>query len=390
MRNCGRPREKREILSEKREILVVKRANRREGGNFFVRENRAKANFFPHDIIPDGGGVHRVHSQEPLPSEGTFLILLTAENVGDGIKGRRKRKIPEKTRRPAASSSMIPTCESAGANSPGIELGSPKWDVSSLTIKPPRPPSRAPSSRTAQNSCRQAEALISRLEKALRPLKVVYRASLKVLHRKLKARAGREPGSARATETSSKSGKKKKNLLSPLRSHFTSSCRGGEPHCISTLLPGSGDVCINPYWRYIRSRYVAADISADPFLFIASFELRPAFVHFPISRPQSLSDLANPRLIPGPVLGGVILTVTLGGERESSERVKLGSQRLEDGGRAIEGRQFCASPRVLWPFRPNLDLTGCYFVEEEGELALPLCAKQHKDIRSGGSGCAGA
>ncbi|KAJ8896115.1 hypothetical protein PR048_001457 [Dryococelus australis] len=48
------------------------------------------------------------------------------------------KKIPEKTRRPAASSGTIPTCESPGVTRPGIETGSPWWEASSPTAQPPR------------------------------------------------------------------------------------------------------------------------------------------------------------------------------------------------------------------------------------------------------------
>ncbi|KAJ8895320.1 hypothetical protein PR048_000645 [Dryococelus australis] len=45
--------------------------------------------------------------------------FLVSENTG--IKEREKRELPEKTRRPAASSDTIPTCENPGANPPGID-----------------------------------------------------------------------------------------------------------------------------------------------------------------------------------------------------------------------------------------------------------------------------
>ncbi|KAJ8877590.1 hypothetical protein PR048_022045 [Dryococelus australis] len=54
-----------------------------------------------------------------------------------GTEGRRKREISEKTRRPAASLGTIPTCENPGMTRPGIEPGSPRWEVSSLTAQPP-------------------------------------------------------------------------------------------------------------------------------------------------------------------------------------------------------------------------------------------------------------
>ncbi|KAJ8881003.1 hypothetical protein PR048_017476 [Dryococelus australis] len=50
-----------------------------------------------------------------------------------GLQGRGKRNNPEKTRRPAASSCTIPTCENPGMTRPGIELGSPWWEANSLT-----------------------------------------------------------------------------------------------------------------------------------------------------------------------------------------------------------------------------------------------------------------
>ncbi|KAJ8883936.1 hypothetical protein PR048_015792 [Dryococelus australis] len=48
------------------------------------------------------------------------------------MKGQGKREIPEKTRRPTASSGTIPTCR-------GNEPVSPWWEASELTARPPRP-----------------------------------------------------------------------------------------------------------------------------------------------------------------------------------------------------------------------------------------------------------
>ncbi|KAJ8869006.1 hypothetical protein PR048_030552 [Dryococelus australis] len=50
-----------------------------------------------------------------------------------GLQGRGKWKIPEKTRRPAASYDTIPICENPGATPPGINPYSPRWEASSLT-----------------------------------------------------------------------------------------------------------------------------------------------------------------------------------------------------------------------------------------------------------------
>ncbi|KAJ8870479.1 hypothetical protein PR048_029501 [Dryococelus australis] len=53
-------------------------------------------------------------------------------------KGGRNVENPEKTRRPVASYSTIPTCENPGVTRPGIEPGSPWWEASRLTTQPPR------------------------------------------------------------------------------------------------------------------------------------------------------------------------------------------------------------------------------------------------------------
>ncbi|KAJ8876874.1 hypothetical protein PR048_021322 [Dryococelus australis] len=54
------------------------------------------------------------------------------------VEQRRNGGIPEKTRRPTASSGTIPTCEGP-VTLPGIEPGSPWWEASELSARPPRP-----------------------------------------------------------------------------------------------------------------------------------------------------------------------------------------------------------------------------------------------------------
>ncbi|KAJ8868069.1 hypothetical protein PR048_031878 [Dryococelus australis] len=54
-----------------------------------------------------------------------------------GIQEWRKQDIPEKTRRPAASYGMIPTCDDPVATQPGIGPGSPRREASSLTTAAP-------------------------------------------------------------------------------------------------------------------------------------------------------------------------------------------------------------------------------------------------------------
>ncbi|KAJ8875167.1 hypothetical protein PR048_023062 [Dryococelus australis] len=90
------------------------------------------------------GSQHHKHENESrgLPSGHTCSTLHPenhACNNSAEMQGRRKREIPEKIRRPAASSgTMIPICENPGVTQPGIEPGSPSWKASSLTALPPR------------------------------------------------------------------------------------------------------------------------------------------------------------------------------------------------------------------------------------------------------------
>ncbi|KAJ8895352.1 hypothetical protein PR048_000684 [Dryococelus australis] len=78
-------------------------------------------------------------------AKGYVLAALPAAIEGEvtygaapEYKGGWKREILEKTRRPAASSSTIPTCENV-ITPPRITLGSPLWKMSSLSTTLPRP-----------------------------------------------------------------------------------------------------------------------------------------------------------------------------------------------------------------------------------------------------------
>ncbi|KAJ8892308.1 hypothetical protein PR048_004888 [Dryococelus australis] len=84
----------------------------------------------------------------PLFAIGTLGVALnrgnqplhpTATKGNARMKRRGKREIPKKTRQPAASSGSIPTCESP-VSRPGIEPGSPWWEVVRQSAQPPRPP----------------------------------------------------------------------------------------------------------------------------------------------------------------------------------------------------------------------------------------------------------
>ncbi|KAJ8878333.1 hypothetical protein PR048_018910 [Dryococelus australis] len=80
-------------------------------------------------------------SSQDLDVKSRRDLLTLSFRAAPECKGGGKRDIPEKTRRPAASSGMIPICENPGVTSPGIELGSPrreaickktKWEIPKL------------------------------------------------------------------------------------------------------------------------------------------------------------------------------------------------------------------------------------------------------------------
>ncbi|KAJ8877835.1 hypothetical protein PR048_022294 [Dryococelus australis] len=89
---------------------------------------------------PGAGSPHREHAgtcgPPPRASEDghSRLIWSSAE-----VNGREKRGIPERSRRPAASSGTIPTCEDPGAVPPGIGPGLGWCEAGDLTTTPPRP-----------------------------------------------------------------------------------------------------------------------------------------------------------------------------------------------------------------------------------------------------------
>ncbi|KAJ8872143.1 hypothetical protein PR048_025745 [Dryococelus australis] len=78
---------------------------------------------FPHQSIP----------------QLLYIHLTTTLWSSAAMQERGKREIPEKNRRPAASSGTISTCENPGVTRPEIELGCHWWDASRLTAQSPRP-----------------------------------------------------------------------------------------------------------------------------------------------------------------------------------------------------------------------------------------------------------
>ncbi|KAJ8875726.1 hypothetical protein PR048_023625 [Dryococelus australis] len=122
---------------------VVSPAGRRH-----TATSTAKLRVAAGDATPAG---RRVWSTTPAANRivtmaGTRPCLASAPIPGTqcrsvtGPARRGTRGIPEEILRPAASSGTIPTCENLGTTPPGIEPGSPRWEVSSLTTTPPRPP----------------------------------------------------------------------------------------------------------------------------------------------------------------------------------------------------------------------------------------------------------
>ncbi|KAJ8888272.1 hypothetical protein PR048_007759 [Dryococelus australis] len=79
------------------------------------------------------GKVYQTVTSE-LVTSGAFSFNASSA----GMQGREKREIPEKTRRPMASSGTIPTCDNPGVTRSGIEPGSLLWEASSITTHPPR------------------------------------------------------------------------------------------------------------------------------------------------------------------------------------------------------------------------------------------------------------
>ncbi|KAJ8882949.1 hypothetical protein PR048_014788 [Dryococelus australis] len=70
-----------------------------------------------------------------------FKIMLALQfeyGAAPELGGGGRRRIPEETRRPAASSGTIPTCENP-VTRPGIKLGSAWWKARVLIAQPPRP-----------------------------------------------------------------------------------------------------------------------------------------------------------------------------------------------------------------------------------------------------------
>ncbi|KAJ8891255.1 hypothetical protein PR048_010771 [Dryococelus australis] len=85
-------------------------------------------------VVCEGAEAERVANSCHFPSTSTCEFAHTSPLT-------EQPKIPEKTRRPAASSGTIPNCENPAVTRSGIEPGSPWWEASLLIVQPPRSPS---------------------------------------------------------------------------------------------------------------------------------------------------------------------------------------------------------------------------------------------------------
>ncbi|KAJ8871647.1 hypothetical protein PR048_027974 [Dryococelus australis] len=69
----------------------------------------------------------------------TITVVIVLSFLLYAFHGRGKREIPKETRRPAASSDTIHTCENPGVTRPWIDPGSPSWEASMPTAQQVRP-----------------------------------------------------------------------------------------------------------------------------------------------------------------------------------------------------------------------------------------------------------
>ncbi|KAJ8866224.1 hypothetical protein PR048_032067 [Dryococelus australis] len=95
---------------------------KRVDGGILINIARTSVQPFPSRVAGGGAATRQIVSKE------------RRQNARAG-----RREIPEKTRRPAASSETSPTCKNLGATPPGIKPCSLRWEASSLTTTTPRP-----------------------------------------------------------------------------------------------------------------------------------------------------------------------------------------------------------------------------------------------------------
>ncbi|KAJ8895109.1 hypothetical protein PR048_000434 [Dryococelus australis] len=102
---------------------------KRHDGGVKKQRNEEKGRNWSRPSKPVPRGLEKIDQKFPglcgIAIKTRFEIIIWSSA---GTERRGKREIPEKTRRPAASSSTIPTCENPGANPPGIDPESPRWE----------------------------------------------------------------------------------------------------------------------------------------------------------------------------------------------------------------------------------------------------------------------
>ncbi|KAJ8876922.1 hypothetical protein PR048_021372 [Dryococelus australis] len=92
--------------------------------------------------------------------DSAYLFLFTARLRNEGAG---KREIPRKPADQRHPSAAIPTCNNLGATPPGIELGSPWWEVSSPTTTPPWPPTAGGSGSIYSHIRNEADVTVHQL-----------------------------------------------------------------------------------------------------------------------------------------------------------------------------------------------------------------------------------
>ncbi|KAJ8881513.1 hypothetical protein PR048_017995 [Dryococelus australis] len=135
---AGQQREKIAEKGVRSEMSMEQRRNAKAGKAGYTRENLTNSGVVRHDSYVRKSGSDPAGNR--IRWEASSLTTTAPRpkiRGGTGIQGWGKQKITEKTCQPATSSGTIVTCENSEATPPGIEPGSPWWEISRLTTKPP-------------------------------------------------------------------------------------------------------------------------------------------------------------------------------------------------------------------------------------------------------------
>ncbi|KAJ8879082.1 hypothetical protein PR048_019688 [Dryococelus australis] len=114
-----------------------------EGERYCQQENKATAGDRSNDKSANTSSISAENPEtitwRAPPSFPQPLLINSTIPGSDGVQGRGKRDIPEKTRRPVVGIVRHDShMRNSRSTSQGIESGLPRWEVNSLTIIPPR------------------------------------------------------------------------------------------------------------------------------------------------------------------------------------------------------------------------------------------------------------